>query len=173
LSRYVERSRVYGAQNLPIPGTSLKFSTVPQETIPTSIPVRFPSQNLIYKWYQIPAGGSPQVMGVLPTSLETNIQACLGTVNSLPFDMAYANYQPGYLLYLQPRLHFYTAYDGSIYCDIEHLFIFRQYPHNWFLKRALFAGGNTVVFELATHDGTQTGRAAYLTADHNLLFKVA
>ncbi len=146
-------------------------------------------RSLMATWYDIPADPSNKFV---PAN-QWAINACCGRVNSVGF----LGYGAGCVLFLAPKLtpKKPNAANGNRLFDVHMPFLVRDNGfgisyydgtnsffdepdeddyhdwagHNYFYNQYLGANAR---FDLMTHDGKQTGRKTYYTADHNDLFKL-
>jgi hypothetical protein len=158
LERWVERKTKYAMQVIQTPGTLTFVPGTPVAGQPVSANAAlqyFPTQELQYLWYEVPD---------VP---EDAIQACVGQVNSDPFDGARGAklYPAQTLLCLPPdRERTPRTILGRVCWTLTYRFAYR--PTGW----NLFPNGVDQNFYLATRDGTVNGTRLYAVANFAKLF---
>ncbi len=168
LDRYVERDYDANVDYLTIIG-QMKLVTSGR-ALQTTPGRNQPYTAISYKWHQVPA--DPNDPFSVPT--DDKITACLGKVNSMPFDGYYA----GTVLFMKPVSKMVTPRLGTndaYYWNIEYKMLIRDYGPGLELEQA---GHNYIwdsvsnSYDLVTHDGTIGGNRIYQAADLNQLFVI-
>ena len=169
LSRFVSRTFTFSSKAQIIPASRLYFTFGGGKNFQVPEPGVwiFNAQEITYVWHDIPD---------LPLAA---IGSCVGKVNSVPFDGApgYDLYGPGTLLCLAPETRRKRNVVGRIVWDITYKFLHvdngdatTSRGHNYF---PYFNNlGNSLSFEHATLDGTDSGQELYARTDFNTLFTV-
>lgn len=159
IARFVTRSESYATESVTVPGGGFKF-TSDNVTIQEPSSKLFYTKSLKYTWHQVPTVGTGWLM---PHTLQTNIETCLGKVNAATFDTRYTTAES--VLFLGPEIRRTRMSNGDPAMDIDYNFLVR--PAGWNL---LWRAGSVNAFAAITPIG---GAKLYPTADLNSLFELA
>jgi hypothetical protein len=120
--RWVERRREWDVVALPIPKRLLVFAFDITVLVPEPGSRITPSGLHVMKWLNVPATVDGQGVPQLPGTLEANLAACVGRVNSVTFD---GRFPPRTALMLAPKQELVPQSDGSASWNLEYHFAIR------------------------------------------------
>lgn len=161
LYRYVERRWKPSVESLVTRGRFI-WVTAPKDTIWEPLSILQPSAVYEYVWHQVPVA----VDILLPATLQTNINAALGTMNSAAFDSG--RFAARQLLCVAPEIVLTQAANADYTYRITYPFMYRE--NGWHkVYRPLTTGGS---YQEVTETGTSLDRSIYATSNFDNLFKI-
>ena len=164
LYRYVERRWKPSVESLVTRG-QFKWVTGPSagEVLWEPLSILQPSAVYEYVWHQVPIASDI----LLPSTLQTNINAALGTINNASFDSA--RFTARQLLCVAPEITLTQAANGDYTYRITYPLMYRE--NGWHkVYQPSTAGG---AYREITETGTTLDRSIYATSNFDNLFKIA
>ncbi len=167
--RFVEINVEPSIQSISLPGATFRFVTaiVPAahgRIIPEGLPLLLPQKAYRLRWHSVPSTNNLMWPG-----LETNIDMCLGKVNSA----TYLGKDPGTLLCEAPHIEKRRGLLGTDVFFIEHVLLYKGSGWNKVYRRDLTTGpgfDEVETFNAAT--GASLGKSIYEEEDFTRLFSL-
>jgi len=161
-SDWTVRTTNYAGQNLILPGNTLQWVA---DAVPLfqNTSILQPAREITYLWHDVP---SDPGTGYLPATLESNIAACVGRVNTAAFD----GHPTETLLCLVPELRRKKSAAQQLVFDIQYKFLRLDAPNqtwNKLYRQGAGGGGYQAVQRV-----NDTANGPYLKATFTNLWRV-
>lgn len=168
LDRYVMKVKNFSIESIQYPSKGFQF-TSDSAAIPENPTVLFPTADLMYTWYQVPAQKDVSTgEEKLPTALDTNITATVGRVNSVSFE----GHAAETLLCLPPDIVPVRQPDQTRAFNITYKFAVREADSATWNKIWRSKTGSGTTGFAAVRRVEETSKGIYTTAPFASLFSL-